>query len=138
MPIDFEPEPHMAQLVKRTAAFVRQEVLGVVQQLLADTEIHLAASRGLIWKPAWKLDRGERAAQVTAIAKVIVAEAVSRVVDRSAQACGALGVSGDFPLARYLAEVRPFRIYDGPFETHRWSIGRRVVRNVKRAKDGRS
>jgi acyl-CoA dehydrogenase len=124
MPTDFEPEPHVAHLVERTAAFVRQEVLGMVQQLLADTEIHLAASRELIWKSAWKLDRGERAAQVT--------------VDRSAQACGALGVSGNSLLARYLAEVRPFRIYDGPVETHRWSIGRWVVRNVKRAKDGRS
>jgi alkylation response protein AidB-like acyl-CoA dehydrogenase len=97
MPIDFEPEPHVAQLVERTAAFVRQEVLGMVQQLLADTEIHLAAARGPIWRPAWKFDRGECAAQVTAIAKVIVAEAVGRVVDRSARACGALSVSGEFP-----------------------------------------
>jgi len=136
MPIDFEPEPHVAQLVERTAAFGRQEVLGMVQEFLADTEIHLAASRGLIWRPAWKLDRGERAAQVTAIAKVIVAEAVGRVVDRSAQACGVLGVSGDFPSPA--TWPRSGRIYDGPFETHRWSIGRRVVRNVKRAKDGRS
>lgn len=30
-------------------------------------------------------------------------------------------------LGRFLREVRPFRIYDGPSETHRWSIARRVV-----------
>ena len=51
-----------------------------------------------------------------------------RVVDRAVQLCGATGVSGDAPLSRFLAEVRPFRIYDGPTETHKWSIGRRLAR----------
>ncbi|MBO0692945.1 MAG: acyl-CoA dehydrogenase, partial [Acidimicrobiaceae bacterium] len=104
--------------------------LGMVQQMLADTEIDLAAARGLIWHAAWKLDRGERAAQETSIAKTFVAEAVGRVIDRSVQICGALGISGDIPLSRYLREVRPFRIYDGPSEVHRWSIARRVVRQA--------
>jgi aminoglycoside phosphotransferase (APT) family kinase protein len=40
------------------------------------------------------------------------------------------GVSGDAPLARIAAEVRPFRIYDGPIETHLWTIARREVRAV--------
>jgi alkylation response protein AidB-like acyl-CoA dehydrogenase len=44
------------------------------------------------------------------------------------QICGALGISGDILLSRFLREVRPFRIYDGPSETHRWSIARRVLR----------
>ncbi len=30
------------------------------------------------------------------------------------------------PLAQYLAEVRPFRIYDGTNETHKWAIARRA------------
>lgn len=50
------------------------------------------------------------------------------MVDRSLQICGSLGVSEDILLGRFLREVRPFRIYDGPSETHRWSIARRVVR----------
>jgi acyl-CoA dehydrogenase len=45
------------------------------------------------------------------------------------QICGSLGVSGELPLARIFAEVRPFRIYDGPTETHHWAIARRAVRN---------
>jgi acyl-CoA dehydrogenase len=61
------------------------------------------------------------------MAKTFTAEAVWRVVDRSLQICGSLGVSGDVPLGRFLREVRPFRIYDGPSETHRWAIARRVV-----------
>lgn len=102
--------------------------LGMVQQMIADNEIDIAASRGLITQACWELDEGRSAAQSTAMAKTFCAEAVWRVVDRSLQICGALGVSGDVLLSRFLREVRPFRIYDGPSETHRWSIARRMLR----------
>ncbi|MFF3871924.1 acyl-CoA dehydrogenase family protein [Streptomyces sp. NPDC001978] len=101
--------------------------LGMVQQMIADNEIDIAASRGLIRQACWELDQGRSAAQATAMAKTFTAEAVWRVVDRSVQMCGALGISGDALLSRFLREVRPFRIYDGPSETHRWAIARRVV-----------
>jgi acyl-CoA dehydrogenase len=101
--------------------------LGMVQQHLADSEIDIEASRSLIWRAAWTLDQGRSGAQETSIAKTFVAEAVFRVVDRAVQICGALGVSDDVPLSRFFREVRPFRIYDGPSETHRWAIARRAV-----------
>ena len=104
--------------------------LGMVQQMLADTEIDLEASRALLWRACWELDQGRPAAQHTSIAKTFVSEAVNRVVDRSVQVCGALGISADLPLSRLLREVRPFRIYDGPSETHRWAIARRAVRTA--------
>jgi acyl-CoA dehydrogenase len=105
--------------------------LGMVQQHLADSEIDLEASRALLLRACWELDQGRPGAQYTSIAKTFVAEAVNRVVDRSVQVCGALGISGDLPLARLLREVRAFRIYDGPSETHRWAIARRAVRSAR-------
>ncbi|MCK9896452.1 acyl-CoA dehydrogenase family protein [Frankia sp. AgB32] len=107
--------------------------LGMVQQMIADNEIDIAAARGLIHQACWELDQGRSGAQSTSIAKTFTAEAVWRVVDRSLQICGALGVSGDVPLGRFLREVRPFRIYDGPSETHRWTIARRVCRQAAAA-----
>lgn len=108
--------------------------LGMVQQMLADSEIDIEASRALILRTAWEIDTGSAAAsQLTSVSKTFVAEAVNRVVDRSVQICGALGVSAaDAPLARLLREVRPFRIYDGPSETHRFAIARRAVRPHRR------
>ena len=106
--------------------------LGMVQAMIADNEIDVAASRGLVRQACWELDRGGSAAQATAMAKTFTAEAVWRVVDRSLQICGSLGVSGDVLLSRFLREVRPFRIYDGPSETHRWAIAKRVVKAVER------
>jgi acyl-CoA dehydrogenase len=101
--------------------------LGMAQQMIADNEIDIAAARGLILQACWELDQQRSASQAVSIAKTFTAEAVWRVVDRSLQLCGALGVSGDILLGRFLREVRPFRIYDGPSETHRWSIARRTV-----------
>jgi len=115
-------------VAEREAFGHRLADLGMVQQHLADNEIDLAASRALVLQAAWALDSGQRANRETSIAKTFVAEAVNRIVDRSVQVCGGIGVSADLPLAQILREVRPFRIYDGPSETHRWSIARRAVR----------
>ena len=101
-----------------------------VQNFIADSEIDIHAARLLIWNAAWKLDRGEQPRNESSIAKVFVAEAVNRVVDRAVQTCGALGIAEDTPLALFYREVRPFRIYDGPSEVHRASIARRVFRRL--------
>ena len=107
--------------------------LGMVQQLIADSVLDLETSRLLTWRCAWELDMGRPARRESSLAKAHVAEAVYRVVDRAVQICGSLGVSGDTPLARYIAEVRPFRIYDGPTETHKWSIARGALRARQKA-----
>jgi acyl-CoA dehydrogenase len=104
--------------------------LGMAQAQIADNEIDIAASRALIWQAAWALDSGLPGRQETSVAKVFVAEAVGRVLDRAVQLCGALGVSADLPLAQFQAEVRPFRIYDGPSEVHRMSLARRALRKA--------
>jgi len=113
---------------EREAFGARLGDLGMVQQMIADSVLDLHSSRLMIGHVAWLLDTGGDAQRASSMAKVFVAEAVGRVVDRAVQICGSLGISGDLPLARYLNEVRGFRIYDGPSEAHRWSIARREVR----------
>ena len=103
--------------------------LGMAQAMIADNEIDIAASRALIWQAAWALDQGHAGKHETSITKTFVSEAVGRVVDRAVQLCGSLGVSDESPLAQIYRDVRPFRIYDGPSEVHRWSIARRALRH---------
>jgi acyl-CoA dehydrogenase len=104
--------------------------LGMAQQLIADNEIDLAATRALLRESCAELDSGARGAKSTSITKTFAAEALYRVVDRSIQLCGGLGVSRDLPVAKIARELRPFRIYDGPAEVHRWAIARRAVREI--------
>jgi acyl-CoA dehydrogenase len=117
---------------RREAFGRRLGELGMVQQMIADTEIDLTASRALVRETAADLDAGEPAGLQSSITKTFVAEAVWRSVDRAVQICGAVGISGDVMLSRFLREVRPFRIYDGPSETHRWSIAQRALKAHRR------
>lgn len=118
----------LRHVADRDAFGTKLAELGMVQQLVADSEIDIAATRALLMQACWELDQGSRASAATSIAKTFAAEAIGRIVDRAVQMCGGLGVSDDLPLARLSREVRPFRIYDGPSEVHRWSIARRAVR----------
>lgn len=102
----------------------------MVGAMLADSEIDIHAARLMIWHTAWTLDMGRPARAESSMAKVFVAEAVNRVVDRAIQICGSLGVSDDLPLGLLYREVRPFRIYDGASEVHRAAIARRVLRRA--------
>jgi acyl-CoA dehydrogenase len=97
--------------------------------MLADNEMDIHMSRLVIWHTAWVLDQGLPARQESSLAKVICSEAIWRVVDRSMQILGGLGTTGDTIVARLFREIRPFRIYDGPSEVHRWSIARRLMRS---------
>ena len=96
--------------------------------MLADNEMDLKTSRLVIWHTAWLLDQGRRAGHESSMAKVTASEAIWRVVDRSVQILGGLGITEDTIVARLFREIRPFRIYDGPSEVHRWSIARRLLR----------
>ena len=96
--------------------------------MLADNEMDLHTCRLVIWHAAWLLDQGERGRHESSMAKVICSEAIWRVVDRSMQILGGLGITDDTIVAKLFREVRPFRIYDGPSEVHRWSIAQRVLR----------
>lgn len=66
------------------------------------------------------------------MAKVIGSEAQWRVVDRSVQVLGGSGVTDLSIVSRIFRDMRAFRIYDGPSEVHRWSIGRRIAQGSGR------
>jgi alkylation response protein AidB-like acyl-CoA dehydrogenase len=98
-----------------------------VSFMLADNEMDIHTSRLVIWRCATSLDQGQRASSESSMAKVICSEAIFRVVDRSMQILGGLGLSRDTVVERIFRDVRAFRIYDGPSEVHRWALGRRIV-----------
>lgn len=119
---------------ERSAFGGRLADLGMAQQMIADNEIDLAVTRALLREACAELDAGGKAAKATSIAKTFAAEALHRVVDRAMQLCGGMGVSADLPVARIARELRPFRIYDGPSEVHRWALAKRAVRELEGTK----
>ncbi len=98
-----------------------------VSFMLADNEMDLHTARLHIWHTAWLLDQGERANFESSRAKVACSEAEWRVVDRSVQILGGQGVTAERAVARIFSDMRAFRIYDGPSEVHRYSLGRKIL-----------
>jgi acyl-CoA dehydrogenase len=98
---------------------------------LADNEMDLHIARLATWHTAWVLDQGGRGGTESSMAKVICSEAVYRVVDRSLQVLGGLGMTNDTEVARIFRDVRGFRIYDGPSEVHRWALARRLGQEAR-------
>lgn len=123
-------EAAVGYVAGRQAFGSRLADLGMIQQLIADNEIDLAATRALLMDACQQLDAGSRASKATSIAKTFAAEALFRVADRAQQMCGGTGVTTDLPVAKIARELRAFRIYDGPSEVHRWSIAKRAVREI--------
>ena len=95
--------------------------------MLADNDIDLQTARLHIWHTAWLLDQGHKCNFESSRAKVACSEAQWRVVDRSVQILGGQGVTGETAVMRIFMDMRAFRIYDGPSETHRWSMARKIL-----------
>jgi acyl-CoA dehydrogenase len=95
--------------------------------MLADNEIDLHHARLAIWHAAWLLDQHDHARNETSLCKVYCSEAFGRVVDRSLQILGAIGITRDTVVERIFRDIRPFRIYDGPSEVHRHALANRIL-----------
>lgn len=107
--------------------------LGVAQELLALNEIDIETSIAITARTSALLGEDHRAGEkLSSIAKVHCSEAIGRIIDRSIQLCGGDGVTDQLPLAQYAQEVRPFRIYDGSTETHKWAIAKRASSRRRR------
>ena len=101
--------------------------------MLADNEMDLHVARLTVQHCAWVLDQGQLALHESSRAKVIVSEAVWRVADRCVQILGGQGVTSETVVARIFADMRAFRIYDGPSEVHRWSLAKRILKGTRPA-----
>lgn len=99
--------------------------------MLADNLIDLRQSELLIDWCADALDAGHLAIAESSMTKIAVSEALMRVADRCVQVMGGTGLSGDTVVEQIFREIRAFRIYDGPTEAHKWSLAKKIKRDLR-------
>jgi alkylation response protein AidB-like acyl-CoA dehydrogenase len=98
-----------------------------IQWMLVENELDIRTARWLILDAASCAARGESFRSESAMGKLVGAEASSRVVDRSMQIHGALGVAKDLPFERWFREMRIRRIGEGPSEVQKHVIARDIL-----------
>ncbi|MFQ6103869.1 MAG: acyl-CoA dehydrogenase family protein [Candidatus Glassbacteria bacterium] len=95
-----------------------------IQTHLAEMVVQLEAARQLTWWSAWRVDQGMDNLNEAAMAKLFASEAALDICERAARILASYGYSNDYPIQRYLRDVRFTLIGGGTSEILRINIAR--------------
>ncbi len=98
-----------------------------IQWMLADNRTELDAAKLLCWRAAALKERGVPFSQEASMAKVFASEAANRICNRAVQIHGGYGYTREFPVERYLRDVRVTTIYEGTSQIQRVVIARELL-----------
>jgi alkylation response protein AidB-like acyl-CoA dehydrogenase len=101
-----------------------------IQNWIAESRAEIKASRLMVMDTAQQMqEKGAKAVRedISTI-KFFVADVLLKVIDRSIQVHGALGITDDTLLSFWYRHERGARIYDGPDEVHKSSLARSILK----------
>lgn len=99
-----------------------------VQFMIADSATELHAARLMVYECAWRHDCGEDVRNLSYMVKITCTEMASRVVDRSIQVHGGIGLTKDLPLEWWYRQIRSTRITEGATEVLRWRLAQNILK----------
>ncbi len=103
--------------------------LPLAQAAIAESEAEIDAASLLIYRAAWLKDSGQtRITREAAMAKMVATENAQRVIDRSLQLFGGLGVTKGVKVEELYREIRALRIYEGATDVQKIVIAREAIR----------
>ena len=98
-----------------------------IQFLLADMAMKIEASRLLVYEAAFKMDEGEPSSQHAAMAKCFASDAAMQITTDAVQILGGAGYVRDWPLERYMRDVKSAQIFEGTNQIQRMVIARALL-----------
>ena len=99
----------------------------LVQEMLTDIALHTDAARMLVWRSAWLKDNGKPNTTETSMAKLFATEAAVHCANQAIQVHGGSGYVDDYPVERYLRDVRVTTLYEGTSQIQKLIIGRALT-----------
>ncbi|MBW7946318.1 MAG: acyl-CoA dehydrogenase family protein [Sphingomonadaceae bacterium] len=118
---------YMARRVENRVAFGRKlSEQSSIRQDVARSFCEIEQARLLTLKAADAMDRhGNKVAKdLIAAIKIVAPQMAQTVADRAIQAHGAMGLTGDTPVAQIFVSGRFLRMADGPDEVHLSQLGK--------------
>ena len=91
---------------------------------LAEMAVDIEAARRLTQWAAWRNDQGMPNAKESSMAKLFASEAALKICDHAARVLASYGFSKDYPIERYLRDVRFTLIGGATSEILRVNIAR--------------
>ena len=102
-----------------------------IQFLLADMAMKIEAARLLVYQAAYKLDEGQNASMYASMAKCFATDAAMEVTTNAVQVLGGAGYVRDYPVERYMRDVKVAQIFEGTNQIQRIVIARALLGNLR-------
>ncbi len=99
----------------------------MVQAVIAEMKTSLEASRFLVYHAAWKKDQGESCTLEISMAKLHATEAAVKAANEAVLLHGGRGYSNEYPVERYLRDIKGLQIYEGTSHIQKIVIARQVI-----------
>ncbi len=99
-----------------------------IRLMLADMSAELDAARLLVWRAATMQDRGQRTTRESSVAKYYASQAAVKACNAAVQIHGGYGYLREFPVERYLRDVKLAEIGEGTTEIQKLVIAREVLK----------
>jgi alkylation response protein AidB-like acyl-CoA dehydrogenase len=99
----------------------------LVQEMLTDIAVKTDAARMLVWRAGWLKDAGQPNTRETSIAKLYATESAIECANTAIQVHGGSGYVDDYPVERYLRDVRVTTLYEGTSQIQKLIIGRSLT-----------
>ena len=99
----------------------------LVQEMLADMALQTDAARMLVWRAGYLKDTGQPSTTETSVAKLYATEAAIQCANTAIQVHGGSGYVDDYPVERYLRDVRVTSLYEGTSQIQKLIIGRALT-----------
>ncbi|MFI9272674.1 acyl-CoA dehydrogenase family protein [Kitasatospora sp. NPDC052896] len=99
----------------------------LVQELLSDIAVDLAAARLLTWRVADHIERGLPFAAESSMAKLFASEAAVRAANNALQVFGGYGFIDEYPVGKLLRDARVMTLYEGTTQIQKLLIGRSLT-----------
>jgi butyryl-CoA dehydrogenase len=99
----------------------------LVQEMLTDIAVQTDAARMLVWRAGYLKDTGKPNTTETSIAKLYATEAAIHCANTAIQVHGGSGYVDDYPVERYLRDVRVTTLYEGTSQIQKLIIGRALT-----------
>ena len=98
-----------------------------VSFLLADMAAGIEAARSLYLAAARRRDAGKPYSQHASMAKLVATDTAMKVTTDAVQVLGGYGYTTEFPVERYMREVKVMQIFEGTNQIQRMVIGRHLA-----------
>ena len=93
--------------------------LQIVQSKITDMVVGVETARLLVRSAAGALDQGQRARQLTSMAKMYASDVAFASASEAVQIHGASGVSPEYPVGRLFRDAKVLQIVEGSNDLHR-------------------